>query len=213
VSTARFPFLFTPIKIKGVTIRNRIVSTGHATLLGSGGMPSERLIRYHAERAKGGAGFIVVEIAGVHHTASSDLKAWDEKTIPAYRALTDAVHEHGAKIALQLGHMGRQGAPQKRLTWAPSPMPYVFFDTIGMTPKEMEPEDIQELVDAWGQAASIAKAAGFDGVEIHSCYGGYLLSAFLSPYSNKRSDEYGGALENRVRIERAWATTMLWGCS
>lgn len=200
MSASQFQYLFTPIKIRDVTIRNRIVSTGHGTMLGDRGVPSQRLIDYHVERSKGGCGMIVVELASVHPTCRAPLIGWDERLIPKYKALTDAVHEHGAKIVLQIGHIGRQRFFGQRLTWAASPMPYLFFDTIGLTPKEMEIEDIKEIVEAFGKSASIVKASGFDGVEIHSMYGNYLLGGFVSPYSNKRTDQYGGSLENRMRI-------------
>ena len=193
-------YLFTPIKIKDVTIRNRIVSAGHGTGLGKSGAPSRRLIDYHVERAKGGCGLIVVEIASVHPSCLTPLIGWNENLIPEYRKLTDAVHEHGAKVVLQVGHIGRQRFFGRRLTWAPSSMPYRFFDTIGLAPKEMEVEEIREVVAGWGKAAYITRESGFDGVEIHSLYGNYLLGAFLSPYSNKRTDAYGGSLENRMRI-------------
>ena len=200
MSTGLFDYLFTPIQIRNVTVRNRIVSTGHGTMLGAYGAPSQRLIDYHVERAKGGCGMIVVELASVHPSSRCPLIAYDEKAIPQYRALTDAVHEHGAKIVLQVGHTGRQRLAGSRLTWAASPIPHQFFDIIGLPPKEIELEEIHEVVEAWGKAAALTKASGFDGVEIHSLYGNYLLSGFLSPYSNKRGDEYGGSLENRMRI-------------
>lgn len=195
----QFEYLFSPIKIKGVTIRNRIVSTGHGTWLASRGI--ERLAAYHAERAKGGVGLIITEPVSVHPTSRTGLRAWNEKVIPDFEKLTTAVHAHGAKIFAQVGHIGRQYRPgATRLIWAPSPMPYRTLETIGLTPKEMETEDIREVVNAWGKAAYFCKLGGFDGVEIHSAYGGYLLSAFLSPYSNKRTDDYGGSLDNRMRI-------------
>ncbi|MBE0599479.1 MAG: FAD-dependent oxidoreductase, partial [Desulfuromonadales bacterium] len=131
---------------------------------------------------------------------TSVLKACDEKLIPAYQAMTRAVKEHGTAIIQQVGHIGRQRLPGQRLTWAASPMPYQFYDLIGLTPKEIEIHEIKEAVAAHGRAARIVRESGFDGVEIHSLYGNYLLSGFLSPYSNKRTDEYGGSLENRMRI-------------
>ncbi|MBT3310498.1 MAG: FAD-dependent oxidoreductase [Desulfobacteraceae bacterium] len=196
----QFQNLFTPIRIKNVDIRNRIVSTGHGTGLGENKIPGQPIIDYHVERAKGGCGLIVVEIAGVHKSTAAPLIGWDERLIPEYKKLTDAVHEHGAKISLQVGHIGRQRFFGRRLNWAPSPMPYQFYDTIGLTPKEVEIEDIKEVVEGWGRAAHITRESGFDGVEIHSLYGNYFLGAFVSPYSNKRNDEYGGSLENRMRV-------------
>jgi len=198
MTTEQFQLLFTPIRIGDVTIRNRVAVTGHGTWLASRGI--EKLIDYHVEKAKGGVGLIITEPASVHPTSHSGLRGWDERVIPDFRSLTDAVHEHGAKIFLQVGHIGRQRFLGDRFLWAPSPMPYLTFDTIGLTPKEMEVEDIREVVEGWGKTAYIGRAGGFDGVEIHSAYGGYLLSAFLSPYSNQRTDEYGGSLDKRMRI-------------
>jgi 2,4-dienoyl-CoA reductase-like NADH-dependent reductase (Old Yellow Enzyme family) len=107
---------------------------------------------------------IAVELASVHPSSRCPLIAYDERTIPQYKALTDAVHEHGARIVLQIGHTGRQRLAGSRLTWAASPIPYQFFDIIGLTPKEMEIEEIHEVVEGWGRAAALAKASGFDGV-------------------------------------------------
>ncbi|MFC1824202.1 FAD-dependent oxidoreductase [Thermodesulfobacteriota bacterium] len=196
----QFQHLLSPIRIKDVDIRNRIVSTGHGTGLGVSGVPSQKLIDYHVERAKGGCGLIIVEVASVHPSCMCPLIGYDENLIPEYKKLTEAVHEHGAKVVLQVGHIGRQRFFGRRLLWAPSAMPYRFYDTVGLTPKEIEVEEIKEVVAGWGKAAYITRESGFDGVEIHSLYGNYLLGAFLSTYSNKREDEYGGSLENRMRI-------------
>ncbi|MBI5896890.1 MAG: hypothetical protein HZB24_13115, partial [Desulfobacterales bacterium] len=195
-----FEYLFTPLKIKNVTFRNRVMITGHGTLMGANGVPSQQLIDYYVERAKGGVGLLVAEFATVNPTYTSVLNAFHEDYIPMCRKMTTAVQEHGTKIIQQIGHIGRQRLPGQRLTWAASPMPFQFYDLIGLTPKKIEIEEIHEAVEAWGKAARNVRDAGFDGVEIHSLYGNYLLGGFLSPYSNKRTDEYGGSLENRMRI-------------
>lgn len=195
-----FDYLFMPLKIKDVTLRNRVMITGHGTLMGAHGVPSQQLIDYYVERAKGGVGLLVAEFATVNPTYTSVLNAFHEDYIPECRKMNKAVQEHGTKIFQQIGHIGRQRLPGQRMTWAASPMPYQFYDLIGLTPKEIEVEEIQEVVTAWGKAARNVRDAGFDGVEIHSLYGNYLLGGFLSPYSNKRTDEYGGSLENRMRI-------------
>ena len=142
--SVQLPNLFTPLKIKNVTIRNRTLITGHGTLMAAGGTPTDQLITYYVERAKGGVGLIVSEFATVHPAYTSVLKACDENLIPAYQAMTKAVHEHGAKIIQQVGHIGRQRLPGQRITWAASPMPYQFYDLIGLTPKEIEIEEIKE---------------------------------------------------------------------
>jgi len=200
MTSNQFQHLLSPIRIKDVDIRNRIVSTGHGTGLGEHRAPNQRLIDYHVERAKGGCGLIIVEIGSVHPSCITPLIGHDERLIPEFRKLTDAVHEHGAKVVLQVGHIGRQRFHGQRLAWAPSAMPFRFYDVVGLTPKEIEVEEIQEVVEGFGKAAYITKESGFDGVEIHSLYGNYLLGGFVSPYSNKRTDEYGGSLENRMRI-------------
>ncbi|MBE0599478.1 MAG: FAD-dependent oxidoreductase [Desulfuromonadales bacterium] len=196
----QFDYLFTPLKIKNVTIRNRVLMTAHGTLMGACGYPTEQLINYYVEKAKGGCGLLISEFASIHPGYTNVLRFDDEKLIPAYKAMTAAVHEHGAAIIQQVGHIGRQRLPGQRLTWAPSAMPLPFFDLIGLTPKEIEIEEIQQVVEMWGKTARNVKESGFDGVEIHSLYGNYLLGGFLSPYSNKRTDEYGGSFENRMRI-------------
>jgi len=199
--SGQFEHLFNPLKIKNLTIRNRVLSTGHGTFFHGGQPDDERLVRYFAERAKGGCGLIVSECATIHPDYVGLLKVYDDKLIPAYRTLTDAVHEHGAKIIQQVGHVGRQGQWQgMRMCYAPSDIPCRIFDWVPVPPKAMEIEDIKEAVAAWGKGARIVREGGFDGVEIHSLYGNYLLAGFLSPYSNKRTDEYGGSLENRMRF-------------
>ncbi|MFO7962310.1 MAG: FAD-dependent oxidoreductase [Desulfobacterales bacterium] len=200
MAEVQFPYLLSPLRIKNIDFRNRIVSTGHGTNLGEHGAPSQRLTDYHVERAKGGCGLIVVELASVHPSCMTPLIGYNEELIAEYKKLTDAVHAHGGRIVLQIGHTGRQRFFGRRLAWAPSPMPYRFFDVVGLTPKEMEIHEIQDVVNGWGKAAYITRQSGFDGVEIHSLYGNYLLGGFLSPYSNKRTDAYGGSLENRMRI-------------
>ncbi len=196
----QFQHLFTPLKIKNATFRNRILITGHGTLMGASGIPSQQLIDYYVERAKGGVGGLVSEFASIHPGYTNVLNFHSSKTIPDFRKMTKAVKEHGTTIIQQIGHIGRQRLPGQRLTWAPSPMPLRFFDLNGLTPKEIEIEEIQDVVEMWGNVARNVRESGFDGVEIHSLYGNYLLGGFLSPYSNKRTDEYGGSFENRMRI-------------
>jgi 2,4-dienoyl-CoA reductase-like NADH-dependent reductase (Old Yellow Enzyme family) len=123
---------------------------------------------------------------------------WDDRVIPGLKRLADAVHEHGTKIFGQLIHQGRQmtSSITNRPILAPSPIPCPLRREI---PKEMEAEDIQEVVSGFGQAAKRLKESGFDGVELQGAHG-YLLQQFMSPFSNKRKDQYGGPLENRLRF-------------
>lgn len=194
--------LFEPITLGTVEIRNRVVMTGHGTGMAKDYLPSDQHVAYYRERAIGGVGLIGMAFPQIHPTSQDvpgEPRAWLPEIVPGLRKISDAVHEHGARIVMQLGHGGRQGHSTftERALWAPSNTPCPF--NLEM-PKEMELEDLDEIVDAHAIGARHAKQGGMDGVEIHSGYGGYLLASFLSPFSNHRTDEYGGTLENRMRI-------------
>jgi 2,4-dienoyl-CoA reductase-like NADH-dependent reductase (Old Yellow Enzyme family) len=194
--------LFEPITLGSVEIRNRVVMTGHGTGMAKDYLPTEQHVAYYRERAIGGVGLIGMAFPQIHPTSQDvpgEPRAWLPEIVPGLRRISDAVHEHGARIVMQLGHGGRQGHSTftERALWGPSNTPCPF--NLEM-PKEMEPEDIDEIVEAHAIGARHAKKGGMDGVEIHSGYGGYLLASFLSPFSNHRSDAYGGTLENRMRI-------------
>nr|WP_225952677.1 FAD-dependent oxidoreductase [Mycobacterium sp. OAS707] len=194
--------MFEPITLGSVEIRNRVVMTGHGTGMAKGYLPTDQHVAYYRERAMGGVGLIGMAFPQIHPTSQDvpgEPRAWLPEIVPGLRKITDAVHEHGARIVMQLGHGGRQGHSTftERALWGPSNTPCPF--NLEM-PKEMEIEDIDEIVEAHAIGARHAKQGGMDGVEIHSGYGGYLLASFLSPFSNHRGDEYGGSLENRMRI-------------
>jgi mycofactocin system FadH/OYE family oxidoreductase 2 len=194
--------LFEPIRLGAVEVRNRVVMTGHGTGLAQNHLPSERHVAYYRERAIGGVGLIGMAFPQIHPTSQDvpgEPHAYDPAIVPGLRRIADAVHEHGARIVMQLGHGGRQGSSTftERALWGPSNIPCPF--NLEM-PKEMEAEDLDEVVEAHAIGARHAREGGMDGVEIHSGYGGYLLASFLSPFSNFRDDEYGGSLENRMRI-------------
>jgi len=198
----QFEHLFTPFKIRNVEFRNRVLVTAHLTCFAADGMPTEQEADYFAERAKGGVALIVMALNMVHKNSylfRAVETAYDDAIIPKYKMITDRVHAHGAKMFCQLAHMGRQS------TDIFSKLPLVSSSDIPCPvmlemPKKMEPEDIEELIQAFADAAIRAQKGGFDGVEIHSAYGGYLVAQFLSPYSNRRDDEWGGSLENRMRF-------------
>lgn len=194
--------LFEPITLGNIEIRNRVVMTGHGTGMAKDYLPTEQHVAYYRERAIGGAGLIGMAFPQIHPTSQDvpgEPRAWLPEIVPGLRKITDAVHEYGARIVMQLGHGGRQGHSTftERALWGPSNTPCPF--NLEM-PKAMEVEDIDEIVDAHAIGARHAKQGGMDGVEIHSGYGGYLLASFLSPFSNHRDDAYGGTLENRMRI-------------
>jgi 2,4-dienoyl-CoA reductase-like NADH-dependent reductase (Old Yellow Enzyme family)/thioredoxin reductase len=171
--------------------------TDYATI---GGAVTDRLIEYYATRARGGVGLIDVEFSYIHPAGKvfdHMLGIYDDKLIPGLRRLTDSVHQGGAKIILQIAHGGRR--VHSDITGstpvAPSPIPRLN----GETPKELSLTEIEDLIKAFILAAGRAKKAGFDGVMIHMAHA-YLLQQFLSPFSNARTDRYGGDLEGRARL-------------
>jgi 2,4-dienoyl-CoA reductase-like NADH-dependent reductase (Old Yellow Enzyme family)/thioredoxin reductase len=196
-----YPRLFSKITLHTMTLKNRVVMppmcTNYATI---GGAVTDRLIDYYTARARGGVGLINVEFAYVHPAGKvfdHMLGIYDDKLIPGLRRLSDSVHQGGARIIIQIAHGGRRGHSDiTGLTpVAPSPIPRLN----GETPKELSRGEIEDLLQAFILAARRAKKAGFDGVMIHMAHG-YLLQQFLSPFSNARTDRYGGDLEGRSRF-------------
>ncbi len=203
-TSIQFPHLFTPIELGGKIIRNRIVSTGHHTYL-SDFAPDENLIAYHEARARGGAGLIIVEIAGVHHTATfSDglLMATSRDCIPGYRALVEACHKHGACVFAQLFHPGREIRMTRdgfqAIAYAPSEVPNERFHIM---PRKMSADMVREIVEGHARAAEYLAESGIDGLEIVASHG-YLHAQFLNPATNQRDDEYGGTFDGRLRFVR-----------
>ncbi|MGC8810875.1 MAG: FAD-dependent oxidoreductase [bacterium] len=196
-----YPRLFSPIIIHTITIKNRVVMppmcTNYATI---GGAVTERMIDYYAARAIGGVGLINVEFAYVRPDGKvfeHMLGIYDDKLIPGLQKLTESVHKEGTKIFIQLAHGGRRVHSDITGTApvAPSSIPRLN----GEVPHELSKGEIEELIQAFILAARRAKKAGFDGVMLHMAHG-YLLQQFLSPFSNKRKDEYGGDLEGRAKF-------------
>ncbi len=196
-----YPLLFSSITIHSLTLKNRIVMPPMCTNLATiGGAVTERMIDYYTARALGGVGLINVEFAYVRADGKvfeHMLGIYDDKLIPGLQRLTEAVHQGGAKIFIQLAHGGRRAHSEITGTVpvAPSPIPRLN----GETPHELSKEEIEDLIQDFILGARRAQKAGFDGVMIHMAHG-YLLQQFLSPLSNKRKDEYGGELEGRARF-------------
>ena len=194
--------LFSPLVLRGKTVKNRAtVPAMVVNYCTEDGKATERYIAYHEARAKGGWGLIITENYAVDPLGkgfSYIAGLWEDGQIDSHKELTKRVKSHGATILAQIYHAGRQtsspvigGTPL-----APSPIICPF----GMeTPKELTPGEIKELVSKFGDTAKRAKEAGFDGVEVHGAHG-YLVAQFMSAYSNKRFDEYGGILKNRARF-------------
>src|SRR5581483_5186880 len=201
-----YPHLFSPLRIGCVTVRNRIMQTAHVKLFARDGVDSQRNVDYQAARARGGAGLLITGNRVVHPTSTTGFPrvAWAylPDALEADRRLTAAVHEHGAVIFAQLNHFGvnasSDSADDLRVLWGPSA---VKSPAYGETPKPMEVEDIREVVEWWGRSAELTREGGFDGTEVHISHS-YLLHQFLSPLYNKRTDEYGGSFENRLRFAR-----------
>jgi 2,4-dienoyl-CoA reductase-like NADH-dependent reductase (Old Yellow Enzyme family)/thioredoxin reductase len=194
----QFEHLFTPINICNVKLRNRIVmlplTTGFCETDETIG---NRIINFYVERAKGGAGLIIVPFSPVHAGSPIEPGLYDDRFLPGIQRLTDAVHAHGAKIAVQLitsyHVILKDGVPE---VVGPSA---VLNQMMRAMPKPLTIDEIHRIVEEYGHAARRARQCGFDAVEI-LVGGGYLLNRFLSPTTNKREDEYGGNLTNRMRI-------------
>lgn len=202
----KFPNLLSPKRIGNIEVRNRLVSSAHGTAFGSDHHPSERHVAYHAARAKGGVGLIIMEGTRVHPNARggpASLESWNEANIPYFEKVADAVHKHGARIFVQLFHPGRNANSLDTLSpvWAPSGISLPWANPSGSNgiPHEMTVDEIQELIRWWARSALNMKRAGVDGVEIHGAHG-FLVSQFLSSLTNHRTDEYGGSLNNRTRF-------------
>jgi 2,4-dienoyl-CoA reductase-like NADH-dependent reductase (Old Yellow Enzyme family) len=196
--------LLKPLTIKGLTIRNRVMSTSHAPGYGKDGKPQERYQLYHEEKAKGGIGLTM--FGGSSSVAlDSPAAPWnqisvaDDSVVPYFRQFSDRVHAHGAKLMIQLTHMGRRTKYDTE-NWFPtlsaSPRREPASRTI---PKEMEQEDIDRVVRDFASAARRCKEGGLDGCEVSAAHG-HLIDQFWSPGVNQRADRYGGSLENRMRF-------------
>ena len=194
--------LFTPYKIGPVELRNRTIRSAAFEGMCEHNSPSQELFDYHTAVARGGIGMTTVAYAAVCRSGLSfERQLWMRpEIVPELKKLTDAIHAEGAKASIQLGHCGNMS--HRKICGC---MPYgassgfnLYSPTFvhGMNHKE-----INEVVVAYGKAVELAIEAGFDAVEIHAGHG-YLISQFLSPYTNHRKDEYGGSLDNRMRFMR-----------
>src|SRR5260370_930044 len=201
-----FPPLFEPLRIRGCTLKNRIMSTGHDTTLPVDGTVNEALVAYQEARARGGAGLIVLQVSGVHETArytNHVLMATDDSVIPGYRRVAEAVHRFDTVLFAQLFHPGREIAEADggllSVAYAPSAVPNERFHVM---PSPLKLPMIRAIVSGYGDAARRMQPAGVDGVEIVASHG-YLPSQFLNPRGNLRDDAYGGDLDGRLRFLRA----------
>jgi 2,4-dienoyl-CoA reductase-like NADH-dependent reductase (Old Yellow Enzyme family) len=200
-----FPHLFSPLAVRSVTLKNRIVSPGHDTVMTVDGQVSDQLVAYQAARAKGGVGLIIMQAAGVHESARYTyhvLMAADDSCIPGYAKVAQAVKPYGCALFGQLFHPGREVMESQDgsspVALAPSAVPNERFRVM---PRALPLELVEEIIWSYGAAARRLKEAGLDGVEVVASHG-YLPSQFLNPRVNQRSDQYGGSPENRLRFLR-----------
>jgi 2,4-dienoyl-CoA reductase-like NADH-dependent reductase (Old Yellow Enzyme family)/thioredoxin reductase len=194
--------LFTKGKIGSLELRNRIVMPPMGTNMAAfDGEASDEIIDFYEERAKGGCGLIITEICRIDEGAGAgmlhQLSATSPKYIRGLERLADAVHKYDTKIFLQLHHPGREISSYQLGGIQPVAPSAIPCKAIGETPRELTTEECGKLVRRFVRAASYAKLAGMDGVELHGAHG-YLIDEFLSPYSNKRTDKYGGSFEGRL---------------
>lgn len=197
----RLAKLFSPVKIGTVELKNRIVMASMGSLTGKEGFLSETTKNYLVRRAKGGAALITTELTTVapnSQTTLLDLGIWNDRFNPAWTELATAIHDAGAKLSIQLSHGGRLCKPSVicRQPVAPSA---VTSPLTGETPRELTLSEIEELTERFGEAATRARDAGADMVEIQGAQG-QLVHDFMSPLVNKRTDEYGNDLKGRIKF-------------
>lgn len=195
-----FEKLFETGKIGSLVLANRMIMSPMLTCFTDGEFVSDRYIAYLAARARGGVGLITTEVAHVHplgRMEPNELAIHDDKFLPGLRKLTETIHETGTKIAMQIGHGGHRG---KSKVIGEQPVSASNIKGIwGEEPRPMTIDEIKSVVEDFANAADRAKRAGFDGVELHFAHA-YLVRQFLSPYTNKRTDEYGGDINGRTRL-------------
>jgi 2,4-dienoyl-CoA reductase (NADPH2) len=197
----QYRYLFSPLRIGPLTVRNRVVFSAHLTNYAEDGLPSVQHAAYYAARAAGGAGLIITEEHSTHPTDwpyEKLIHGFRAEVIPGYQRITRAVHAHGVPILAQLNHNGGQasGMFSRLPVWAPSPVPDPLFREV---PKAVEEHEIREIVAGYGLVAGHCAAGGFDGVELQ-CSHSSIVRGFLSPATNMRTDGYGGSLANRARL-------------
>jgi 2,4-dienoyl-CoA reductase-like NADH-dependent reductase (Old Yellow Enzyme family) len=207
------PHLFTPLTIRGVTLRNRIAVSPMCQYSAEDGFANDWHLVHLGSRAVGGAGVVITEASAVApegRISRSDLGIWKEEHVPYLKRITGFIERRGALAGIQLAHAGRKASTEipwlgtRAVTAAeggwqpvgPSPVPFRDEDP---TPRALSIGEIEGIVESFGAAARRALKAGFRVAEIHAAHG-YLLHQFLSPLSNHRADQYGGSFENRVRL-------------
>ncbi|TLG92556.1 FAD-dependent oxidoreductase [Pseudomonas edaphica] len=205
MSHAAFPHLFEPLVLRGKRLKNRIMSSGHDTSMPTDNRVNAQLIAYHRARAEGGVGLIVLQVAGVHDSArytSHVLMATDDECIDGYRELADICHAQGTVVLSQIFHPGREIMESAdgllAVAYSASGVPNERFRVM---PRALDQAMIDEIVSGYAAAARRLHQAGIDGVEVVASHG-YLPAQFLNPRVNRRTDDYNGVLEQRLRFLR-----------
>lgn len=194
--------LLQPFQLKHLTLKNRIMSTAHEPAYSEAGMPTERYRLYHVEKAKGGIALTMTagsaSVSRDSPPAFGNLLAWKDEIVPHLKRLTDDCHEHGCAVMLQLTHLGRRTNWNKG-DWLPVLAPSPIREPAHRHfPKEIEDWDIERIVNDYATAAVRMQEAGLDGIEFEAY--GHLMDSFWSPATNRREDEFGGSLDNRMRF-------------
>ena len=200
-TTVAYRYLWTPLELGPVTARNRIVFSAHLTNYARNGLPTEQHAAYYGARAAGGAGLIITEEHSTHPTDwpyEKLIHGFHRDVIPGYRRITDAVHRHRVPVFAQINHNGGQASSMyTRLpVWAPSPVADPLFREV---PKAVTVAEIEEIVAGYALVAEHCAEGGFDGIELQ-CSHSSIVRGFLSPATNRRTDDYGGSLANRARL-------------
>ncbi len=191
--------LFSKFELKGMELKNRIVMPPMCMYTAEDGRANDWHFVHYTTRAVGGVGLIIFEATGVEsrgRITDRDLGLWKDEQVEGLRKIVTACQSQGAKVGVQLGHAGRKSEVMSEPSIAPSP---IAFSEKYRVPVEMTKSEIKAVEIAFREAARRADQAGFDTIEIHAAHG-YLISEFLSPLTNKRTDEYGGSEENRGRF-------------
>jgi len=194
--------LFQPLQIKHLTLKNRIMSTSHASGMDDDAMPGERYQLYHEEKAKGGLALTMFggssNVAPDSPSTFDQLRVDNDRVIPYFQRFSERIHAQGAALMCQITHLGRRGDPTGD-NWLPTLAPSPVRETLHRgIPREIDEDDIKRIVKSFGQAARRCYEGGLDGLETHA--GAHLIGQFFSPDINRRTDKYGGSVENRTRF-------------
>lgn len=197
-----YKHLLSPLTIKGLTLKNRVVSTSHAPGYAEAGLPGERYQAYQEEKARGGCGLVMFggssNVSRDSGSIYGQIYVGDDRVIPAFRALSDRLHGHGAAAMCQITHMGRRTTSDSG-DWLPTKGPSARRDPAHHSmPYEIGPRELGRIIRAFADAARRCREGGLDGAEILGS--SHIIGQFLSPLSNFRTDDHGGSLENRARL-------------